>query len=348
MTSDSEDEDGLWGIYRAAEASEWGGPTRIDSAGLVGSPSLLLAHSNGNFHALWREREAVLSNRYAAEVNGWATPANEEGLQGPGGEQVYWPPTQTIDGNGDILAILREFRDAQGEPPIQARYWWTRRTSSGWSTAQLFWTLGEGEVIPSEGRLLRGNDRGDAVATWAQRVSTGARSIRAKRFSADSGVWSAPVLLDTEDADASWLDAAMDPAGNAIVVWTQHDGVQQNLWWARFSVDSGSWQPALRVLTDGGDDVEGDPSESRLAIDAAGNAVMLFRLMKPGSTPTYELRATRLAAGANGWDDMVILETSMEVSQQHLTISMDDAGSAVALWLREREGLLDLWASVLR
>jgi hypothetical protein len=73
------------------------------------------------------------------------------------------------------------------------------------------------------------NAGGNAVVVWHQ--YDGIRyNIWANRFTPGVG-WGSALLIDSDNAgSATSPQAAIDPLGNPIVVWSQSDGARDNIW----------------------------------------------------------------------------------------------------------------------
>jgi len=73
---------------------------------------------------------------------------------------------------------------------------------------------------------------GDAVAVWP-RYDGSVFSIYANRLT--SGVWGTPELLETNTGNTALQpQVAVDPNGDAVVVWTQPGGGTFNIYANRF------------------------------------------------------------------------------------------------------------------
>ncbi len=131
-----------------------------------------------------------------------------------------------------------------------------------------------------------------------------------------------PLALDSENlGDVESFSAVVDGSGNVTVVWTQWDGMRNNLWVNRYDVSNG-WETAgeLEVLP-------GSVSSVQVVVDDAGNVTVVWvqevegAYIIPGSSgpsPTppqlvnvarTDLWAKRYEVGS-GWVTEVLLETS--------------------------------------
>jgi hypothetical protein len=88
---------------------------------------------------------------------------------------------------------------------------------------------------------------GNAVAVWSE-VRSNVGSIVSARYSAASGTWTAPVLVENNPQTADRPEVAIDVNGNAQAVWTQKIDASQNNasgYTARFNAAAGTWGAPL-------------------------------------------------------------------------------------------------------
>ena len=105
-------------------------------------------------------------------------------------------------------------------------YTWSFTTKDGdWGTAELIETDNVGFAV---GPQIAFDSSGNATAVWFQ--NDGTRSnIWANRFNGTS--WGTAELIETNNAGAAkHPQIAFDSSGNAIAVWYQSDGTQDNIW----------------------------------------------------------------------------------------------------------------------
>jgi PKD domain-containing protein len=135
--------------------------------------------------------------------------------------------------------------------------------------------------------------------------------------------WLAPTDLSTAGRDAEDPQVAVDPAGDAIAVWTRFDGIH-TIVQAAVRQAGGSWVPSGDLSVAGRDAEEPD-----VAIDAAGNAVAVWR--RHNGSKYIVQSATRPAGGA--WQGPVDLSAAGETAKEP-RVAVDAAGDAVAVWTR--------------
>ncbi len=212
--------------------------------------------------------------------------------------------------------VTAEIRDAGGTP-LAADHAWSFVVRDGvWETAAL---LPIDAASNAEWPQVALDDGGNAVAVWRQ--SDGNRwSIWASQYLGATG-WSTARLLETDDAgDARWPQIAMDGAGNAVVVWSQSSGTSTSNVWAARLTGSG-WESAELLETD---DVA-DATEPQVAVDGAGNAVVVWSQCVDYSCV---LQANRFVP-PTGWTGA---EQVGEGCGWHHRVGLDASGNGLAVW----------------
>ena len=266
----------------------------------------------GNAVAVWSQWdgicESIWTNYYKAH-SGWGTAqlleTDDTGLA------VL--PQVAIDTAGNAIAVWQQ------SDGTHSNVWARRYDAAGgsWEAAQLLETSDAGAGYPQIAFDVSGN----ALAVWAQ--SDGSHdSIWAARYAA--GSWGAAQLVETDDTGyASWPQIAMNAEGNAVAVWRQWDGSHYSIWTACYT--SGSWGAAQLLETDDANDAE----QQQVAIDAAGNAVAVWR-QHDGTV--FHVWAARYDAASSSWGEAQPLETNDTDDAWYPQIALDAAGNAVAVW----------------
>ena len=139
--------------------------------------------------------------------------------------------------------------------------------ATGWSTAEAVETnLGEAKS-PQVAMAVNGN----AFVTWAQSGSP--YSIYANRFDANTGFTGSVLLEQRHRGDAVKPQLIIDNRGNAVVTWQYHDGVQQNILAAEYSVADSTWATERVIETSN----SGDATSPAIAVSDNGNAVVVWQ-----------------------------------------------------------------------
>lgn len=200
---------------RSTPSGVWGAAGSIDNTPGLSSDPRVSSDPTGNAMAVWTG-PGIKANRYAMS-GGWGT--SEDIRQTPGSPQAETDVGVSADGTA--IAVWGQF-DA-----MMPNVWANRYVpGDGWGTAL---RIGPDPAGNSRAHRVAVDANGNAVAVWQQ--SDGARTnIWANQYIAGAG-WATAELIESEDlGDASFPQIAVDPDGNAIAVWYQHDGMRFNVW----------------------------------------------------------------------------------------------------------------------
>jgi FG-GAP-like repeat len=235
----------------------------------------------------------------------------------PRKEYAQWPLTVCIP-----LLLLAGASWMLSAPIILAQ------TSPQWDTPIML----EANSGEAQFPRLAADASGAAIAVWAQHDGA-AMSIWANRYIAGQG-WGMATLIEDNTGDARGPWVAMDGNGNAVVVWSQYDGVYLSIWANRYVAGEG-WGTATLIETN-----PGDADFTRVAMNNGGRAMALWRQTDGSEVSIW---ASRFVDG-DGWGSPTLLETnSGEASETW--IAMDNHGNAMAVW-RQTDGVdLSIWAN---
>ena len=201
---------------RYVPASGWG-PAILVETDNTGSQGLIdvAFDASGNAIAVWNQvvgtRYDVWANRYVAG-SGWGTATL---LKTDGG-----PPQVAVDSSGNAVAVWRQVDGAQ-------YHVWACRfvAGSGWTAGAAIRSNAGVSIVPR----VSMSGPGDAIVVWHQ--SDGTRdNIWASR-SAGGSAWGGAVQIESNNlGPAESPEVAVDPVGNAIVVWRQSSGSRYDIW----------------------------------------------------------------------------------------------------------------------
>lgn len=168
-------------------------------------------------------------------------------------------------------------------------------------------------------------DRCRAVAALSTALVAALLCLAPAASAQPDGTWSAPETIGS--GSVAPVDLAVDAAGDAIAMWTAHDGGWWQLWAARRRAGEAAWQPAAMVLT-----TAVEIGEPHVAIDASGDAIAALVLK---SSPDWTIQAVRLDASADPptWSTAASLsDATCTGDTRHPDIAMNAAGDAVVVW----------------
>ena len=226
------------------------------------------------------------------------------------------PKSLSVSGNGGDLNIRL---DAAGD----AFAVWTRSgtvlaaqrpAGETWRAAQDI----SGGCIAAQAVELAVSPAGKAVAVWE--CPKGGNTIVQGTTRRPGGSWSAPHDLSAPGHDAQVPQVALDPAGNALAIWTRSNGTDVILQAALQRV-TGAWLAPETVSRPGFDVDRPD-----VALDSRGNGVAVWQA-SDGSKTVIQA-ASRTAAGL--WSTPQPLTSGGYAERPQ--VGVDSAGEAVAVW----------------
>ena len=171
------------------------------------------------------------------------------------------------------------------------------------------------------------NEAGAAVTTWSRSNGT-VDIVQARVKPAGTATFSPFQDLSATGAvgqDAAAPDAAIEAGGNSTVVWTRDDGTRVRLQARNLN--------AAGVAAAGTGDVSGDGEDAlnpALALDPAGNAVVVYGSCPAGTSTNCSVRsASRPAGGSFGAVQTISAAGDQAFSPR---VVMDAAGVATAVF----------------
>jgi hypothetical protein len=185
--------------------------------------------------------------------------------------------------------------------------WYSVRQGGAWSAGTSIAGVTGALSAPS----LTVDSMGRAAVVFPSTVSNRS-SIYAATYS--GGAWSAPALIETDDAgNATEVTSAVDAGGNVYAAWTQYDGMRNNVIANRYTA-GGSWGTAAPL--EQSTTPAGSPS---IAAGADGAA---FAVWTQGTT----MYGARYSAGAWGQP------STAGTGSGRIRVVMHTDGSAIAVW----------------
>lgn len=267
--------------------STWGTETRLNvdpgTDQLVASLPDVAVKDAGRFEAVWQQTVAGgVSSIWSSEFDGsnWSSPAlRSDGIH------ACDEPRIAGTGAGGAIAVWRQ--DNGSAADIYA----LRHSNGNWDLGATLISNAHSGTNFAESPRIAINTIGNAVVAWLDGVS-GETSIQASIFdpTAATSPWSDPETLESNPEAASFPDVAIDPAGNAFVVWRQKTTSFVDGQMARYVAGTG-WTKGIDFESQ-----DTDIDLSHVGVDDSGNATVLWSQFSP-----YDLRARRLPANGS-WE----------------------------------------------
>lgn len=244
--------------YRPVGAAAWQAPTTLSGeAGAQAFNPVVRVDENGDAAAAWQESDGknqiVHASVRPAASGAWQKP---EALS-PAGADSYEPQLAMNAGGG--MAVVWAHGPSLKALAVEA--------ASGNAAAGEWRTEGAISETGVEGSAVGVDAAGDAVAVWSAEDSEKHRRLRSSSRPA-SGTWQPPVEIATGGKDATQPEVAVDPAGDAVVVFEEAVGTEGNGAIAGVARPAGSTAFAPQAIL-----AASNSFTPQIAIDPSGNAV---------------------------------------------------------------------------
>jgi hypothetical protein len=326
-----------------SEAAGWGTAAPLTALTVTSGVALLSevrVDATGHAIAVWQQERIVgaTTTDIEFEFTLWANRFVPETGWGPAGlldtdertGTLYYPvsPQVAVAPDGDAVAVWHNLDGTRDDV-------WASRfvPDTGWGPATLLETDNAGSARDTDVAV---DARGHAVAVWSQ--SDGTRShVWANHYMPGTG-WDTAIRLDTNDSVDQYSPLiAMNPAGDAIVVWPQFDGTRWELWANRFVAGNG-WGAATGLGT-------ADPGQqmrdSALSINDHGDAMVVW----PQSNGTgWNLWARRFVPGI-GWNTAISINSNESGDVWYPRVATDLGGNAIVVWAQPNNSPWNSWVT---
>jgi hypothetical protein len=310
-------------------ATGWQGPPtplHADGSGLGLSIPALAWNGAGQAITAWSQSGVVGGARYVS-ASGWQARVS---VSGSSATSSNIEPAVAMNGSGQAVTVWLEAGSV--EYRVQASIF---TPAGGWSVPA---TLSTSDDTRGFVPKIAVDGQGNAVAAWVQRASAFSPwQLFASRYDAAGATWSSAQRLDSDSIGEPTdnLQVAMNAAGDAFVLWPAPTAVPGTYsLWARRLPAGAAWDvPALVDAAVYG------PPEQRIAVDAGGNAMAVFKKTDNASFPIiWSSRFDALGAAWGASSAVSINNVSRSTSPQ---IAFDATGQAVAVWV-QWDGTQDL------
>jgi hypothetical protein len=244
----------------------------------------------------------------AATPPSWSAPVE---ASGPGSDT--YDPHLAVNAEGDAAAVWMG-EGAGGGYAIQAS---TRPAGGTWATPATLSASNAGSDSPT----VAIDPRGDAIVVWEQYV--GKDMVKASTHAAGATSWGGASTLSDPTREAESPQVAIDPAGEAVVVFTGQDAAGDKIVQASAEQGfGGEWGAPIALSAAGA-----DSHRPTIGIDAAGEAFVAWD--RPGLT-TEVVQESRRPAGA-GWSTPVTISSPAQEAVEPI-VGVDAKGDLGVVW----------------
>ncbi len=243
---------------------------------------------------------------------------------------AYNPDSVAMDSNGNFVSVWESAGNIYGQ----------RYNSAG--TAQ-----GSEFVIASNAANERlasvdMNASGAFVVTWERDQGTGDYDIYARLYnSSGTAVTSAFLVNETTTFDQEHARVAMAADGTFVVVWesnTEAGGTYyDDIYAQRYDATGTKIGSNFLVNTT----TSGDQHDADIAIDSAGNFVVVWSGERTAGTSVYSIYGQRYDASGVAQGGQFLVNSVASDNDQHASVAMNDSGNFVVTWDRQTGGGAD-------
>lgn len=257
-------------------------------------------NNNGDAVAVWMQGQ-IRASVYDAVTGSWSEPDIITNELAPDIYAGGYAPQVAMDDNGYAIAV---WDDDQGiGTGANGRIWASRYdpSTSEWSEARRLDSTTDLDVTDAQ---IAMDAAGNAFVIWMQDNDdtdpwNDSFEIRARRYDVTTGDWEPEVLLHDPDTRVSQfgfniqvpLDLpalAVDPAGNAIVAWSEEIQPDEFVIRAcRYDISEATpaWSPPEKISGD----MYPFAIFPDIAVDAAGNAIVVWQMGDDENFDQYDV-----------------------------------------------------------
>lgn len=238
-------------------------------------------------------------------------------LSAPGEYTFGQAPQVAVDGSGGALAVWPQLR---GEYVVQAS---SKAPGGTWGPPVNI--SPRGSIEPS----VAMNATGHAVAAWVRRYSQ--ITIQAASRSPE-GKWGASDDLTVPAyGDAGSVDVAIDPAGNAVAIWTRMGKTSSYLIEAATRPLGGQWTPPVELTEPGN-----NAWSPKLAVAPSGRVVAVWSRWNDAGDTIIQVAEKNAGEGWSETEDL-----SPGGFRSYLPDVKVGAGKTVVVWGSEEDDEVD-------
>ncbi len=177
-------------------------------------------------------------------------------------------------------------------------------------------------------------DDGTTIVVWAGEEDIGSGNLTPRLYKSEyrNGAWSHPsgstdFFSPADSDDAGQPDVAMDQLGNAVVVWPQSDGTNQQIFMSEYR--NGVWTHPQSLADNISPDGE-NASEPRVAMNAQGDAIIVWSQSNGADMQIY---MSEFRAGV--WQHPTDIQDKISVSGSSASqpqVIINDNGEVIIVW----------------
>lgn len=179
---------------------------------------------------------------------------------------------------------------------------------------------------------------GNAISVWTESTS-GLDSVYVSMLLGGEADWRAEVNISNGNSGRAYVPkAAINPSGQAVAVWNQHDGVNYSIYANVYNNETSAWGASLEIDYEAG----GHAYFPQVVMDDMGNALAAWYQY---DGLQYSILSSRYDAPSGSWSPPEPVE-HMDTGAFHPVLAGNSSGYAMLTW-RQSDGYMDsAWASM--
>jgi hypothetical protein len=291
------------------------------------------ASPNGDSIVVWDELEGkVKAAVYDAASQTWSEPVSLDRDDNPDAAAV---PHVAMDANGNAIAAWQ-----RQSTDIDRYSVWTNRydkASRSWGTAEQI----EGSEMCGVPQVAL-DEAGNAVMVFSM-IGALTSNVVAARADAATRKWSATEVLANppEYAHSGGASIAMQPDGDAIIVWTSRNfdevRLYARIWTARYTASTDTWSDVQPLSPDLDAAIP-----SGMAINEAGVAFIIWTQELNEEITVWASRSENAGAVWSPAQRIDPPEAGLALLPE---VEVDAAGNAVVVWTGEESERQNIWST---
>jgi len=313
-------------------------PQVVSAASVDATEPRIASNDQGDVIVLWLQSQAEdNTKRVFYSVTdpesgwGWSDPkiVNDGVVNGDASDiQVAMYP------NGDAVAVWLE-PDANNVKQVRTNFY----TADKDRWLEQSFHINSEESTDAFSPELTADGNGNVLVAWVQQgIDKNTLSVWVNTYSplvSENG-WGEAEEIEVENAGNVVADSPMVMAyksTQAMIVWSQDDGVGTNRIWAITHKPDGNWQASALSDIRSAEFVE-DAEQPQIAQDGDGNVIVVWRQSIAGKKTIW----ANIYTPISGWGTPVQIDDDSADDSTQPLIAMGQSGHAMAIWRKVNSG----------
>lgn len=296
---------------------------------VVGGPSVAL-NDQGEAVIAWIQSDGINDRVFRSEFrNGsWRDPIDLMDSVSPDGSDAFSSVTVGLANNGEA-AITWDQLDGSGLLKVYR----SEYRGGDWNDPTNILDHIAAGTSDAQSPTLAMNNNGDTIIVWREFLSSTSKLFRSEYR---NGAWTDPSgESDAFSPGASGADTqqvAIDDNGDAVIVWRQSDGANNQIF--RSEYRGGAWTDPSGLSDNISPDDE-HAAAPRVALNNEGEALIVWSQMTPARSGGTESQIFRSEYRDGSWTDPADLSSHFSPNGTDAFIprvALNDLGEAIIVW----------------